>query len=223
MDERLEEMGAFFNARADTYNEVHLEHVGGMESKQLIGSYMPSHTKTIIDFGIGTGLELKGVFERFPDAEVTGLDIAENMLQQVRESYTGKKIQLHCISYLDFDFGHDMYDVALSVMTLHHYTHDVKLDLYRRIHRCIRQNGVYIENDYMLTEQENKNPQEMEDFYFAEYQRLKGEQGLTDDMEYHYDTPCTVANQMKLLLEAGFSNVREVWRKANAVTLVAEK
>jgi len=75
----------------------------------------------------------------------------------------------------------------------------------------------------MLTEQEYDNPQEMEDFYFSELERLKKEQSLDHSKEYHYDTPCTVANQKKMLLDAGFRSVTEVWRKKDAVVLVAEK
>ncbi|MDR3165596.1 MAG: class I SAM-dependent methyltransferase [Synergistaceae bacterium] len=219
----LEEMSAFFNSRSEIYNAVHLEHVGGMESKQIIASFLPSHTKTIIDLGIGTGLELEAIFKRFPDAEVTGLDIAENMLKLLKESYPDKHIKLHCGSYLDYDFGNCRYDAALSVMTLHHYTHKTKTDLYRRIHNCVRQNGVYLECDYMLSEREYENALEMENFYFSEYERLKYEQGITDEREYHYDTPCTVPNQIKMLLEVGFTDVGEVWRKGNAIVLIARK
>jgi tRNA (cmo5U34)-methyltransferase len=223
MTEMLEEMSAFFNSRSEIYNAVHLEHVGGMESKQIIASFLPSHTKTIIDLGIGTGLELEAIFKRFPDAEVTGLDIAENMLKLLKESYPDKHIKLHCGSYLDYDFGNCRYDAALSVMTLHHYTHKTKTDLYRRIHNCVRQNGVYLECDYMLSEREYENALEMENFYFSEYERLKYEQGITDEREYHYDTPCTVPNQIKMLLEVGFTDVGEVWRKGNAIVLIARK
>ena len=223
MTEMLEEMSAFFNSRSEIYNALHLEHIGGMESKQIIASFLPSHTKTMIDFGIGTGLELEEIFKRFPDVEVTGLDIAENMLQLLKESYQDKNIKLHCESYLNYDFGNCRYDAALSVMTLHHYTHKTKTNLYRRIYNCVKQNGVYLECDYMLSEHEHENAQEMEDFYFSEYERLKYEQRINDEREYHYDTPCTVSNQIKMLLEAGFTNVREVWRKGNAVVLTAYK
>jgi tRNA (cmo5U34)-methyltransferase len=219
----LEEMSAFFNERAENYDVVHLEHVGGIEGKQLLASFMPAGTKKIIDFGIGTGLELDEIFKRFPFVEITGLDIAENMLQLLKERYSDKNIQLYCNSYLDFDFGEEVYDVALSVMTLHHYTHEVKNDLYKRIYQCIKPDGMYIENDYMLSEHEYENAQEMEEFYFSEYDRLKTEQGITDDREYHYDTPCTTSNQKELLYKAGFSAVEEVWRKGNSVTLVAKK
>jgi len=221
---RLEEMSAFFNSRAESYNEVHVGHIdGGIESKNVIASFLPAHTKSIIDFGIGTGLELKGIFDRFPNAKITGLDIAENMLDLLKKTYPDKRINLYCESYLDYDFGDNLYDAAVSVMTLHHYTHEVKTNLYRKIYQCVKQNGVYVECDYMLSAHEHENPQEVEDFHFSEYQRLKDEQGLTDSMKYHYDTPCTVDNQITMLLEAGFSKVSEVWRKKDTVVLVAEK
>jgi len=218
----LEEMSDFFNTRAEDYNTVHLGHVA-KGSKQIIASFLPDHTKSIIDFGIGTGLELEEIFERFPNAEITGLDVAENMLQILRESYPVQNVNLHCESYLDYNFGTDLYDVALSVMTLHHYTHKVKTDLYKKIHACLKPNGVYIECDYMLSEHEYENPQEKEDFYFSEYERLKKEQELNDEKQYHYDTPCTVSNQIQMLSESGFTSIKEVWRRENTVILVAEK
>jgi hypothetical protein len=75
----------------------------------------------------------------------------------------------------------------------------------------------------MLSEHEFENPQETEDFYFSEFERLKKEQRITDSREYCYDTPCTVSNQKKMLLKAGFSSVKEVWQKKIAVILVANK
>jgi tRNA (cmo5U34)-methyltransferase len=219
----LEEMSDFFNTRASIYEEKHLEHIGGMESKKIIASFFPPHTKTMINLGIGTGLELKEIFNRFPEIEVIGLDIAEEMLKLLLENYPDKKMRLHCESYLNYDVGNYLYDVALSVMTLHHYNHQTKTNLYRRIHNSLKHNGVYVECDYMLSEHEYENPQETEDFYFAEFERLKKEQSISDNREYHYDTPCTVPNQKKMLLEAGFSSVREIWSKKNAVILVADK
>jgi tRNA (cmo5U34)-methyltransferase len=217
--ELLEEMSRFFNNRTKVYEEKHLEGIdGGMESKNIIASFFPDYTKTIIDLGIGTGLELEGIFKRFPDVEVIGLDIADNMLQLLKEKYLQKNIKLYCKSYFDYNFGISRFDVALSVMTLHHYDHNTKTELYKKIFHCLKHNGIYIEFDYMLSEKEYDNPQEKEDFYFSEYKRLKLEQGLTDNKEYHFDTPCTVNNQKKMLLKAGFLNVEEVWNKELTIT-----
>jgi tRNA (cmo5U34)-methyltransferase len=219
----LVEMTDFFNHRAPIYDEKHLEHIGGMESKTVLVSFFSPFNKTMIDLGIGTGLELEAIFKRFPDIEVTGLDISKDMLKLLDQKYQGKKIHLYCESYLHFDFGCGLYDVALSVMSLHHYNHQTKTNLYRKINNCLNNNGVYIECDYMLSEHAYENPQKQEDFYFSELERLKREQEITDNRTYHFDTPCTVSNQKKMLLEAGFSNVKEVWNNKNVVILLAEK
>ena len=220
----LEEMSDFFNNRAKVYDEKHIENIdGGIESKRIIASFFPLHTKTMIDLGIGTGLELEAIFNRFPDIEVTGLDIAEDMLNLLIKKYPERKINLHCESYLDFDFGNCLYDVALSVMTLHHYNHQTKIDLYKKIYNCLNSNGVYIECDYMLSECKYKNPQKQEDLFFLEFERFKKEQNIADNKEYHFDTPCTVSNQKKMLLEAGFARVKEVWQQGNTIILIADK
>jgi tRNA (cmo5U34)-methyltransferase len=222
--EPLVEIGEFFNNRAEIYEQVHTQNIGGgIESKNIISSFLRDNTESIIDFGIGTGLELAKIFERFPEIKVTGIDVAENMLQKVKDNYPDKNIELFCESYLDYNFGISCYDAALSVMTMHHYDHKTKTDLYRRICFCLKENGIYIECDYMLHENDYENAQEMEDFYFSEYKLLKEKQGITDDRQYHYDTPCTVSNQIKMLKEAGFTEVNEVWHTGNAVILVAER
>ncbi len=220
----LVEIGEFFNSRADIYNEVHVENIGGgMESKNIIASLLPENTETLIDFGVGTGLELAGIFKRFPCIKVTGVDIAGNMLEKLKNTYPDKSINLFCESYFNFDFGVSCFDSALSVMTMHHYDHKTKTALYEKVRSCLKENGVYIECDYMLSENDYENAQELEDFYFSEYKRLMEEQGLTGDSYYHYDTPCTVKNQIRLLTEAGFSSVSEVWHTGNTIILAANK
>ncbi len=224
MEPKLEEMAAFFNARSATYDEVHTGSIdGGPESKAIPALYLPDPCRTLLDLGIGTGLELEAIFRRFPEIRVTGVDVSEEMLRLLVEKYPGRALELHRMSYFDFDFGQAAYDAAVTVMTLHHYTHAVKTALYRRILSALKPGGVYVECDYMIAPGSTPDPQATEDFLFAEYERLKAEQGLDGRREYHFDTPCTVENQLKMLRAAGFQNVREVWRKGDTVTLVAQR
>ncbi len=218
----LEEMSTFFNSRAARYNAEHLAHIGGgIQSKRIIASFLPQQMKTLLDLGIGTGLELAEIFRRFPDIKVTGVDIAGDMLNILKDSYPGKGIELFRQSFFEFDFGVKRFDAALSVMSLHHYDHAKKAVLYERLCGCIKPGGVYIECDYMLSEEEYENATEMEDSFFMEYKRLKGAEAIADEREYHFDTPLTVESQKKLLLGAGFSEVKETWRSGNTVLLVA--
>ena len=69
----------------------------------------------------------------------------------------------------------------------------------------------------------NLESQKEEDFYFSEYDRIAKEQSLSNDTYYHYDTPCTIENQIDLLKSAGFASVQEVWRRENTTMLVAKK
>ena len=64
--------------------------------------------------------------------------------------------------------------------------------------------------------------QEEEDFYYTEIKRLQTEMGITEGF-YHYDTPCTVDNEIKMLKSAGFLQVEMIWQSGNTVMLVAKK
>lgn len=63
--------------------------------------------------------------------------------------------------------------------------------------------------------------QEEEDFYFAENMRIRKELGIKETEFYHYDTPCTITNQIELLNNAGFKKVEKVFRIECTTIVVA--
>jgi tRNA (cmo5U34)-methyltransferase len=226
--QKLERMNDFFNTRFKNYDEIHTSGIdGGIESKNVIANLLPPSTKGILDLGIGTGLELKAIFNRFVDVHVTGMDIAENMLDLLKEKYKKeyerRKIRLLHMSYLDYNYDEKEYDAVISVMTLHHYTHKIKTEIYCNIWSALKNGGVYIESDFMISELENADPQRIEDSLFHNLETLRKEQGLDEKYEYHYDTPCTVPNQIKMLYNAGFSNVEITYRFGNTIVLRCTK
>lgn len=64
--------------------------------------------------------------------------------------------------------------------------------------------------------------QQEEDHWFAEGQRLLSEMGEGAIGEYHYDTPCSIDNQIRLLQEAGFADVKLMLRLENTTLLAAK-
>ena len=46
---------------------------------------------------------------------------------------------------------------------------------------------------------------------------------LTWNKEYHYDTPCTVSNQIEMLIAAGFSSAEVVRQWKNSAIIIARK
>ena len=214
----LERMDDFFTKRTEDYDGHMLRDVEGCRQGYVkMASLVPEGAKTLLDLGCGTGLELDEIFKLLPDISVTGIDLTNSMLERLKQKHPDKNIQLICEDYFKVDFGKEKFDCAVSFQTLHHFTHSQKSGLYRKIHSALKDAGVYIECDYMVLKQEE------EDFYFLENERMRKEQNIPEGVFCHYDTPCTVENQIKLLKNAGFKTVKQVFRMENTTMLVASK
>lgn len=214
----LERMEDFFEKRVEDYDEHMINEVEGCkEAYEKMASLIPESTKSLLDLGCGTGLELEGIFGAFPYLSVTGIDLCDAMLRKLREKYSNKDIELICGDYFTVPFGKERFDCAVSFQTMHHFPHEKKRDLYRKINDSLKDKGVYVECDYMVETQEE------EDFWFSENERLRKENNIPDGVFCHYDTPCTVANQIKLLTQAGFKSAEKVFRQENTTIIIARK
>lgn len=214
----LEKMNDFFTARVEAYDEHMRSNVKGCkEAYKKLAALIPIPCEQLLDLGCGTGLELEKIFELFPNVHVTGIDLTQAMLNKLKEKYVGKSLRLICGSYFDVDFGGPSYDCAVSFQTMHHFSHEAKIELYNKIFNSLTCDGRYIECDYMVETQEE------EDFYFAEYARLSDEMGICKEEFYHYDTPCTVDNQKEMLRCAGFKDVEKVFRMGNTTIITAKR
>lgn len=206
----LEEMGAFFTARADSYDAHMLDNVEGCrEAYQKLAALLPKPCDTLLDLGCGTGLELKTIFARFPAVAVTGIDLAQAMLDKLSAHYPDKTLHLICGDYRTAPFGEQCYDCAVSFQTMHHFPHEEKTAVYQKIRRALKPGGIYVECDYMVTDLAEETA------YYA--QRAQ----LPNDTLYHFDTPCTIKTQRRLLQEAGFGQVEQHFRKGNTTILIA--
>lgn len=211
-----EGMSEFFTARTEGYDEHMLDEVEGCrEGYKEMARLVPPDTERLLDLGCGTGLELDEIFKLLPGVCVTGIDITEAMLAKLRNKHPDKDMRLICANYFEEEFGENCFDCAVSFQTMHHFTQDMKAGLYKKLLRSLRSGGIYIECDYMVEEQRE------EDFYFSECARLRRENNIPDSKFIHYDTPCTVENQIKLLNKAGFGKVEKVMRIGNTTILVA--
>ncbi len=216
-DPVLEDMSGFFTKRVDGYDEHMIANVEGCkEGYPLMASLVPDGVKSLLDLGCGTGLELDEIFRLHPDVSVTAVDLCPAMLEKIPEKHPDKTLNLICADYFTADFGGN-YDCAVSFETMHHFTPAKKAGLYEKIARALKPDGWYIECDYMV------DTQEEEDHWFAENLRIRAAQNIPADAFFHYDTPCTIENQKRMLLDAGFRTVELVFRKGGTAMLTARK
>lgn len=216
--EKLEPMADFFARRVEMYDEHMLTEVEGCkEGYQKMAELIPENCEKLLDLGCGTGLELDFIFSRLPNISVTGIDLTEEMLKKLSEKHPDKALKLICGDYFEVDFERESFDCAVSFQTMHHFSHEKKKELYKKILSSLKNHGLYIECDYMVELQQE------EDYWFSENLRLRKEQGIEEGEFFHYDTPCTIENQIKMLKQAGFITVEQVFRIENTTILIARK
>jgi len=218
-DSKLEPMQDFFDARSAGYdhhmeeNVVNYNDFYGAIARQIP---LTASGVDILDLGCGTGLELEFIFNRAPQAMVTGIDLSASMLARLRDKYADRLEQLTLAqaSYLDYDLGRDRFDFCISVMTLHHLPPTVKLDLYRRILAALKPGGLYIEGDYVVSRAK-------EVLVLADFQDRIGLDTPDGAGKYHLDLPLSRERQLRLLREAGFPRAEIVWDGDEAAVFAA--
>lgn len=212
-------MNEFFNKRLDGYDEHMMTNI---ESSDVFYPFtadcLPKTAGAkILDLGCGTGLELEHYFKLNPSAKITGVDLTESMLNALKNKFPEKELSLICGSYFDVPFDENTFDAAVSVESLHHFTKEEKIPLYRKLYKALKDSGYIILTDYFALNGED------EQAFRNELLRLKKEQGIDDDEFYHYDTPLTVEHETEALLEAGFSSVEVLNNWGATFTIKANK
>lgn len=215
----LEKMDVFFENRLSGYDEHMLSEIYGAEDfYRFTAERLPTAAHcSVLDLGCGTGLELEYYLALNPTAEITGIDLSRGMLSALKSKFPGKDIELVCGSYFDISLNNEAYDAAVSVESLHHFTPERKLALYKKLQRALKTNGYFILTDYFA------ESEELEKEHFENLRRLKTEQGITDDDFYHYDTPLTVEHEIRVLRAAGFAKVEALRNWGATYSLEASK
>ena len=101
-DEPLETMAGFFDARIDSY-EAHMS--PWERHYPWMASLLPSSVQTLLDLGCSSGLELDAIFARFPDLQVTGIDLSAPMLARLKQKHPDKRLALVQGDYFALDLG----------------------------------------------------------------------------------------------------------------------
>ena len=203
----IEELPGFFNSTADIWDQKF-----GAEPNdpfyQAVALQIPETDEPIeiLDLGCGTGIQLEFVFARAPNAKVTAIDRAPNMLKQLGAKFANKtkQLKLQQGSLLELAFGDHAYDYAISTLTMHHFLPERKVTIYRKVREALRTSGIYIEGDQATTVEEEKSI-----LYW--YNRWIAKLPGGDRAEWNYDITLSPKTQACILQESGFSEVQLTW------------
>jgi tRNA (cmo5U34)-methyltransferase len=123
------EQPAQFHFAPDTYEEMIREDVPRYDELQRVTvKAIPFEPARVLELGVGTGETTKRLLERFPCAQVTGLDSTLEMVFAARE--LGIEVRL---ARMEDPLPDGPWDLVISVLTIHHLDADGKRDLFRRV------------------------------------------------------------------------------------------
>ena len=182
----------------------------------------------VFDLGCGTGLLSSFWFSHFPGAEYVLDDIAEEMLSMAKKRFEGApNVRFSVQDYSRSLPGRELYgtpDVVMSALSVHHLEHGEKRGLFLRVFDSLAPGGFFVNYDQFRAENAAMDAR-IELYWIG---RIKAG-GLSRE-EYgrwlerrKLDRECTVREELRWLLDAGFSTADCVFCSGKFAVLVAQK
>lgn len=206
---RAEEIKARFDAIAKSYDENRKKFIPCFDDYYLTTSRFLSSSihppKMILDLGAGTGLLSKFLYDKFPDAMISLVDVSEKMLEVARERFEG--LPNFEFSVLDYtrNLPNRKFDLVASALSIHHLENGDKRILYRNIFEHLESGGTLVNID-----QFNADSAEMNALYESYWVKSIRESGLSEreferwQLRKALDRENTVDETKALLSDAGF-------------------
>jgi tRNA (cmo5U34)-methyltransferase len=122
-------VSAQFHMDPETYlDEIRVDIPRYDDLQQATIEAVPFAPHRVLELGVGTGETTRRLLERYPDAEVTGLDSQPEMVFKAREH--GIEVRL---ARMQDPLPDGPWDLVISVLSVHHLDADGKRDLFRRV------------------------------------------------------------------------------------------
>jgi tRNA (cmo5U34)-methyltransferase len=119
-----------FHFDPDTYLEMIRGEVPHYdELQQATVAAIPFEPRRVLELGFGTTETTRRIWERFPNARITGLDSSPEMVFRARE-LGWEEMRL---GRLEDPLPDGPWDLVISVLTIHHLDAEGKRDLFRRV------------------------------------------------------------------------------------------
>lgn len=169
----------------------------------------------VLDLGCGTGNVSKIVKTKFPNAIISCIDIAENMIEMAKiklEEYID--IKYYTGDFAEFEFQ-EKYDVIVSSLALHHIkTDEKKKQFYGRIFDALKNGGIFLNSDDVLGSNDKINM-----FYRKKWIEFMLQNVSKAEVEEKWlpkhdeeDFPAPLMSHLKWMDETGFVSLDVIWK-----------
>ena len=198
-----------FNSIASVYDENRRKLIPCFDDLYSIPvSLIKSKKKKlkVLDLGAGTGLLTSFLLKKYPDASVTLIDMADEMLEVARQRYKGNgNIKYITADYSRHNFS-ETFDAVISAMSIHHLIDSAKRKLFAKIYGLLKHGGIFVNAEQVLGE-----TPELDALYGKLWEESIRNGGVLETEisawkeRLKLDREATAEAQVKWLKKAGFS------------------
>ena len=179
---------------------------------------------TVLDLGAGTGLVTALIFNIFPEAVISLLDVSGEMLEKAKERFAEKdNVQFHVMDY-DASPLPEKYNLIVSAMSIHHLKDSGKKRLFQKIYDALLPGGIFIH-----AELARGVTDDIEEIYQEQWRNYLEQTDLTEDEldviyeRMSYDIPAPLDMQLGWMRSAGFLSVDCFYKYYNFVVYAGSK
>lgn len=183
---------------------------------------LPPNAK-VADLGAGTGIMAAQVLRRFPDARFELVDVSDKMLALAKKRFADFAGFLFVLSDFDSWTPQGEYDAVVSALAIHHIEDSAKLSLYKKIFGALKDGGMFVNAEQVL----GATPEEIKansDARLAIVEKFMNADEAAVALErLKLDKCATIAENLAMLSEAGFSECVCVFSHLDFAVLAAKK
>ncbi|MEK7287576.1 MAG: class I SAM-dependent methyltransferase [Elusimicrobiota bacterium] len=205
-----------------------LDHAAALEAVVDMMGRSASASLKIFELGAGTGLLTQRILERYPGAEVEGIDGSQEMLAMARRKLSSfnKRLTLRRSSFQEYNWDSlaaGAYHAVVSSFSLHHLDHGVVPGLFDRLARILAPGGRLIIADYVASPYPRLQRRYEDLWVEARRANLNKTFGLALTKEQVWkdheaakkaegDNPALLDDLLKWLASAGLEEVECYWK-----------
>lgn len=191
----------------------------------MVKSYAHKHeVKKILDLGTGTGITLEKMLRFVPKAYFVAIDFSAQMLVGARKHLAFYKGEYILADYSEISLGTD-FDIVVSVIGMHHQTHEGKHKMFQKIFDSLNPGGVFIFGDLMTYHDPQKAALNDAYHYHHLVEKARNKKAL-QEWAYHHkflNQLAPVEDQVSWLHAVGFTQVNVEFTLWNTVLVVGYK